>query len=67
MKTFTLEDQEAAFIVRVVGQLPTESGAFPLLQKLQQQFSIIEEEQLNELNKQDSVVAPWLPQVFTPN
>ena len=25
------------------------------------------EEQLNELNKQDSVVAPWLPQVFTPN
>lgn len=25
------------------------------------------EEQLNELNKQDTVVAPWLPQVFTPN
>jgi hypothetical protein len=25
------------------------------------------EEQLNELNKQESVVAPWLPQVFTPN
>jgi len=25
------------------------------------------EEQLNELNKQNSVVAPWLPQVFTPN
>ena len=44
MKTFTLEDQEAAFIVRVVGQLPTESGAYPLLQKLQQQFAIIEEE-----------------------
>jgi hypothetical protein len=44
MKIFTLEDNEAAFIVRVVGQLPTESGAFPLLQKLQQQFAIIEEE-----------------------
>ena len=44
MKTLTLEDQEAAFIVRVIGQLPTESGAFPLLQKLQQQFAIIEEE-----------------------
>ena len=44
MKTITLEDNEAAFIVRVVGQLPTESGAFPLLQKLQQQFAIIEEE-----------------------
>lgn len=25
------------------------------------------EEQLNELNKQDTVVVPWLPQVFTPN
>ena len=25
------------------------------------------EEQLNELNKQNTVVAPWLPQVFTPN
>lgn len=44
MKTFTLEEQEAAFIVRVVGQLPTESGAYPLLQKLQQQFALITEE-----------------------
>ena len=44
MKTFTLEDNEAAFIVRVVGQLPTESGAFPLLQKLQHQYALIEEE-----------------------
>jgi len=25
------------------------------------------EEQLNELNNQSTVVAPWLPQVFTPN
>ena len=37
--TFTLEDNEAAFIVRVIGQLPTESGAFPLHQKLVAQFS----------------------------
>ena len=36
--TFTLEDNEAAFIVRVLGQLPTESGAFPLHQKLVAQF-----------------------------
>ena len=35
---FTLEDNEAAFIVRVLGQLPTESGAFPLHQKLVEQF-----------------------------
>ena len=36
--TFTLETNEAAFIVRVLGQLPTESGAFPLHQKLVAQF-----------------------------
>lgn len=36
--TFTLEQNEAAFIVRVLGQLPTESGAFPLHQKLVQQY-----------------------------
>lgn len=36
--TFTLEDNEAAFIVRVIGQLPTETGAFPLHQKLVAQF-----------------------------
>ena len=36
--TFTLEDHEAAFIVRVLGQLPTETGAFPLHQKLVEQF-----------------------------
>ena len=36
--TFDLEPNEAAFIVRVVGQLPTESNAYPVLQKLVQQF-----------------------------
>ncbi len=35
---FNLEPNEAAFIVRVIGQLPTESGAFPLHQKLVEQF-----------------------------
>ena len=35
---FTLEDNEAAFIVHVLGQLPTETGAFPLHQKLVAQF-----------------------------
>ena len=38
MIVFTLEDNEAQFVVQVVGQLPTNSGAFPLLQKLQQQY-----------------------------
>lgn len=34
---FTLEDNEAAFVLQVLGQLPTQSNAFPLWQKLQGQ------------------------------
>lgn len=45
---FTLEDNEAAFIVRVLGQLPTETGAFPLHQKLVGQF---QEQQKEEPQK----------------
>lgn len=41
--TFNLEANEAAFIVRVIGQLPTESGAFPLHQKLVAQFKAQED------------------------
>ena len=35
---FKLEQNEAAFIIRVLGNLPTESGAFPLHQNLVQQY-----------------------------
>ena len=38
MITFTLESNEAQFVAKVIGQLPTESGAFPLYQKLQSQL-----------------------------
>ena len=41
MITFTLEDNEAAFVVQVIGQLPIQSGATPLFQKLQQQAALI--------------------------
>lgn len=34
-----LSPEEAAFIVRVIGQLPTESRAFPLYEKLAGQFN----------------------------
>lgn len=34
-----LTPEEAAFIVRVIGNLPTESNAHPLWQKLVQQFN----------------------------
>jgi hypothetical protein len=37
MITFTLENNEAQFIMQAIGQLPTSSGAFPLLEKLQKQ------------------------------
>ena len=35
---FKLEQNEAAFIIRVLGNLPTESGALPLYQNLVQQY-----------------------------
>ena len=44
---FSLEDNGAAFIVRVIGQLPTESGAFPLHQKLVNQFTDQQHEKEN--------------------
>jgi len=36
--TFTLEQNEAEFILQAIGQLPTQSGAFPLFEKLKQQY-----------------------------
>jgi hypothetical protein len=36
---FELDQKEAAFVVRAIGQLPTESGAHPLWQKLLAQFN----------------------------
>lgn len=51
--TFDLEQNEAAFIVRVLGQLPTESGAFPLHQKLVQQFKEQDEPQQMDVGGTD--------------
>lgn len=50
---FDLEQNEAAFIVRVLGQLPTESGAFPLHQKLVQQFKEQDEPQQMDVGGTD--------------
>lgn len=36
---FELDQNEAAFIVQVIGNLPTQSNAHPLWQKLVQQFN----------------------------
>jgi hypothetical protein len=51
--TFEFDANEAAFIVRVLGQLPTESGAFPLHQKLVQQFKEQEQTQSTEVGGTD--------------
>lgn len=32
-----LEENETAFVLQVIGNLPTQSGAFPLFEKLQAQ------------------------------
>ena len=32
-----LEENEAAFVLQVIGNLPTQTGAFPLFEKLQAQ------------------------------
>jgi len=47
------QPNEAAFIVRVLGQMPTESGAFPLHQKLTQQFKEQEQPQVMEVGGTD--------------
>lgn len=37
--TFNLNSEEAAFVLRVIGQLPTESNAWPVQQKMVKQFN----------------------------
>lgn len=36
--TFNLEENEALFIMQVIGELPSKTGAFVLLQKLDEQY-----------------------------
>jgi hypothetical protein len=39
MKTFTLEDNEALFIIDQIGGIPTKVGVGPLFQKLADQYN----------------------------
>lgn len=48
---FTVEPNEAAFIVQVIGNLPTQSNAHPLWVKLSQQL----QEQQAQTVQQESV------------
>ena len=42
--TFTLDEKEIGFILNVLGELPSKTGAFLLLQKLDQQVQAQKEE-----------------------
>ena len=46
METVTLQltQQEVQFIVAVLGDLPTKTGAFPLVVKIQEQVQVKEEQ-----------------------
>ena len=45
---FTVEPNEAAFIVQVIGNLPTQSNAHPLWVKLSQQLQEQQQKQESE-------------------
>lgn len=46
---FNLEQNEISFIMQVLGQLPTSSGAYPLVVKIQQQ---VEAQQQDEVKSE---------------
>ncbi len=59
---FTIEPNEAAFIVRVIGQLPTESGAFPLHQKLVTQLKAQDDEGQQQAQAAKEAMKPGEPE-----
>lgn len=50
MITFNVQKEEAAFIVQVLGNLPTQSNAHPLWMKLVNQLQAQEQSQEGEPN-----------------
>lgn len=59
---FNLEQNEAAYIVRLIGSQPTESGAYPLHQKLVAQFQSQDEESQKQANAEKEAMAPGEPE-----
>lgn len=53
--TLVATAEEAAFVLRVIGQLPTESNAWPLHQKLKAQFET-QAKALQEAKSEDAAV-----------
>ena len=59
---FNLEPNEAAYIVRLIGSQPTESGAYPLHQKLVAQFQSQSEEGKDQAQAEKEAMAPGEPE-----
>lgn len=55
--TFTLEENEALFIMQMLGELPSRTGAFVVLQKMDGQFKAQKDENQMELPLEDAVAA----------
>ena len=59
---FNLEPNEAAYIVRLIGSQPTESGAYPLHQKLEASFQSQSEQGNDQAQAQNEAMQPGEPE-----
>lgn len=59
---FNIEPNEAAYIVRLIGSQPTESGAYPLHQKLVAQFQSQSDEGKEQAQAQKEAMQPGEPE-----
>ena len=59
---FNLEPNEAAYIVRLIGSQPTESGAYPLHVKLVGQFQAQSDEGKDQAQAEKEAMKPGEPE-----
>ena len=59
---FNLEPNEAAYIVRLIGSQPTESGAYPLHQKLVAQFQSQSDDGKEQAQAEKEAMKPGEPE-----
>lgn len=59
---FNLEPNEAAYIVRLIGSQPTESGAYPLHVKLVAQFQAQSDDGKDQAQAQKEAMQPGEPE-----
>jgi len=59
---FNLEPNEAAYIIRLIGSQPTESGAYPLHQKLVAKFQSQSDKGKEQAQAQKEAMQPGEPE-----